>query len=326
MTKPKSNLKTLGMIMLTLWSLLSHAAGFRFIEVPASAAGPALRGAVWTPCAETPVAIDFPSTAIQGTKDCPIAGSRLPLVVISHGHSGTFLSHHDTAAALANAGFVVAAISHSGDSFSDLSRQGELSVFATRPAEMKRLVDFMLTQWSGRSKVNADEIGIFGFSRGGYTALAALGAEPNWTLRKDLCPPGSQMPLCGDIRRNAIQSNPVPDARIKAAVVVDPLSVFDAHALRQVRAPIQLWASEFGGDGVTFEHVAQLRKDLSNPPDWLIAKQATHFAFLAPCSPTLASLVPEICTDRSGFDRAAFHDEFNAQVTTFFKRHLQSIQ
>ena len=40
---------------------------------------------------------------------------KLPLVVFSHGTAGWFGGHHDTAAALADAGFVVAAINHSGD-------------------------------------------------------------------------------------------------------------------------------------------------------------------------------------------------------------------
>ena len=40
---------------------------------------------------------------------------KLPLIVISHGQDGWFGGHHDTAEALADAGFVVAAINHPGD-------------------------------------------------------------------------------------------------------------------------------------------------------------------------------------------------------------------
>jgi hypothetical protein len=50
---------------------------------------------------------------------------------------------------------------------------------------------------------------------------------------------------------------------------------------------------------------------------------ASHFVFLAPCSPQLAAAVPRICTDvPAGFDRAAFHREFNASVAKFFRDHL----
>jgi predicted dienelactone hydrolase len=39
---------------------------------------------------------------LEAAKDCPVAGSALPLIVISHGYSGKLTSHHDTAEALAN--------------------------------------------------------------------------------------------------------------------------------------------------------------------------------------------------------------------------------
>jgi predicted dienelactone hydrolase len=33
-------------------------------------------------------------------------------------------------------------------------------------------------------------------------------------------------------------------------------------------------------------------------------------------------VAPEICRDAPGFDRAAFHQGFNAQVLAFFQRHI----
>jgi len=50
---------------------------------------------------------------------------------------------------------------------------------------------------------------------------------------------------------------------------------------------------------------------------------AGHSAFLAPCSPQLAAAVPRICTDDpAGFDRVAFHRDFNASVEMFFRERL----
>lgn len=51
-----------------------------------------------------------------------------------------------------------------------------------------------------------------------------------------------------------------------------------------------------------------------------------HFDFLAPCPAELIKTAPTICTDRSGFDRAAFHREFNAEVLAFFRKHLADAQ
>ena len=243
-------------------------------------------------------------------------------MVVSHGAGGSALGHHDTAATLADAGYVVAAISHPGDNFQDLSRQGYLSAFATRPVDMKRLTDYMLGAWPQRAQLDAGKVGFFGFSRGGYTGLVAIGAVPDWTSRQDLCSPLSTRPLCGEIRRKEIPATPAPDPRIRAAVIVDPLSVFDAKGLGHVRTPIQLWASALGGDGVTLQSVETVRQGLPSAPDWQLAANAGHFAFLAPCSSALADMAPEICRDAPGFDRVAFHQGFNAQVLAFFQRHI----
>ena len=187
---------------------------------------------------------------------------------------------------------------------------------------MKRLIDYMIGAWPGHAQLATEQIGIFGFSRGGYTGLAAIGAIPNFTLRKDLCPFASTVPLCAEIRRNELPPTPVRDPRIKAAVIVDPFGVFDTEGLKEVRLPVQLWASAYGGDGVTPESVAAVRRDLPAPPDWHIAANAAHFAFLAPCSPAMESAMPDICRDGPGFDRTAFHSAFNADVVSFFKRYL----
>jgi predicted dienelactone hydrolase len=53
-----------------------------------------------------------------------------------------------------------------------------------------------------------------------------------------------------------------------------------------------------------------------------VVPNAGHFAFLAPCTPALAAAAPEICRDPAGFDRAAFHREFNPAVVAFFKAKL----
>src|SRR6202040_1122219 len=98
---------------------LTDAAGVRFFDVPADTAGPAMAAAGWYPCAEPSQEMMVGNRTVIGTRDCPIVGDKLPLVVVSHGRAGWFAGHHDTAAALADAGFVVAAISHPGDNLSD---------------------------------------------------------------------------------------------------------------------------------------------------------------------------------------------------------------
>ena len=180
----------------------------------------------------------------------------------------------------------------------------------------------MLSTWAGRASIDANRVGVFGFSRGGYTGLVAAGAVPDFALRKGECEPASTFPMCVEFRHGDVPPRPTRDARVKAAVIVDPFSVFDVAGLKNVTVPLQLWSSEFGGDGVTPESVAAVRRELPAAPDWHVATGAAHFAFLAPCPPALADELPELCRDKAGFDRVAFHARFNAEVVAFFKAQL----
>jgi predicted dienelactone hydrolase len=85
-----------------------------------------------------------------------------------------------------------------------------------------------------------------------------------------------------------------------------------------------LWASEFGGDGVTHDDAATVDRNLAAKPELHTVANGGHFAFLPSCSPGQARALAQICADPEGFDRAAFHGEFDRQVIAFFHAHLLS--
>ena len=303
------------------------AAGFAAIEVPADGTGPTIQAMVWTPCTTPPADVGLGPYVVRGVRDCAIpAGRRLPLVVISHGQGGSMLGHHDTAVALADAGFVVVSLAHPGDNFGDDAAAQQLEIFESRPRDVSRVVTFMLDDWPHRQVIDGDSVGVFGFSRGGYTALALAGAVPGASASAGrLCNRwwSLVMPLCRRIRGGDATLEPAADPRIRAAVVVDPLNLFDAAGLRNVRVPVQLWASELGGDGVALAHVEEIRVGLPAPPEYHVARGAGHFAYLAPCPPALQESARRICEDPDGFDRNAWHLRMNAFVVEFLRQHLQ---
>jgi predicted dienelactone hydrolase len=244
-------------------------------------------------------------------------------VVISHGLGGGFLGHHDTAEALADSGFAVAAISHPGDNFQDMSAAGHLQIFVERPAHIKRLIDFMLAASPLAPRIDAERVGFFGFSRGGYTGLALIGAKADWSAAKDFCAL-SPARICPEIT-NPDMANRMPprDPRIKAAVIADPLAIFfNADSYAGITVPTQLWASEQGGDGVAPEAVAAVNQRLPQAHEFHVVPNSAHFAFLAPCSPARAADAPRICNDAPDFDRVAFHQQFDAAVVAFFRARL----
>ena len=290
--------------------------------------GPALSGAIWYPCAGKPEEVPLGDLAVgadfglMGAKDCPVAGAKLPLVIFSHGRDGWFGANHDTAEALADAGFVVAAINHPGDSYSDNARRNTLSILASRPVDMIRLLNFMLHDWKDRAAIDPARIGFFGFSNGGYTGLVLIGVTPDFRRVAELCQ--EKTGECAQLHNGEAAPNPPHDARIKAAVIVDPAGgTFTPDNLAAIKIPLQFWRSERGGPGVgDGSGTARVADSLPGKPDIHVVP-AGHFTFLAPCSPQLAAALPRICTDNPvDFDRAAFHLDFNASVTRFFRERL----
>lgn len=301
----------------------ANAAGIQLLD-----ADPALSGAIWYPCAGEPKAVPLgvlsvaANFGLMGVKDCPVSGARLPLVVLSHGRGGWFGQHHDTAEALADAGFIVAAINHPGDTANDSSRRDTLSVWASRPVDMVRLLDFMLHDWKDKAVIDPARIGLFGFSLGGYTGFVLMGVEPDFGRLARLCKETTG--ICGQLHGGEAPPSPPHDARIQAAVIVDPApTVFTRDNLAAIKIPFQFWRSERGGPGVgDGSGDARVADSLPGKPEVHVVP-AGHFAFLAPCSPQLATAVPRICTDNpAGFDRTAFHSDFNARVVRFFRQHL----
>jgi predicted dienelactone hydrolase len=96
------------------------------------------------------------------------------LVVLSHGGGGGYASHYDTALALAQAGFVAAAVSHAGDTYDD---QSQVLRLWRRPAQLRRLVSYMLDEWPQHDRLDGARVGAFGFSNGGFTVLVAAGGS-----------------------------------------------------------------------------------------------------------------------------------------------------
>jgi predicted dienelactone hydrolase len=326
---------------LRLWALLlgtalsfaampAQSAGVRFFDVPADAKGGSLTGAIWYPCSVPQQEATVRNWVIQGTRDCPLAGDRLPLVVISHGRGGWFGGHHATAAALADAGFVVAAIDHPGDNMQDRSRVDSLSVLVERPVDLKRLVDFMLGSWEDAPRIDRDRIGLFGFSMGGYTGLVVVGGNPDFRKGLPGCE-GSDFRACEELRSGGPPAEaPAHDVRIKAAVIVDPGPgfFFSAEGLKAIKVPLQLWSSD---PNLAPSYVSGccglgIRSRLPSSPDFHLVSNAIHFSFLPPCLPAEAKDFPRICVDAPGFDRAAFHANFNAAVHSFLRRHLLGVE
>ena len=310
--------------------------GFSELRIPNGDKKPLLVG-VWYPTSAPAEAHPLSAYVQTVTPDAPVAGEHLPLIVMSHGNGSTYSNHYDAALALAKAGFVAIAVSHTGDTHDDQSR----ALFITdRLQHIRRLVDYMLSEWPDHARIDANRIGMFGFSSGGFTALISIGGVPDLSVQEahrrahpdyydaqlyNRASDQAKAEVAAFVSSKPAASAWIHEPRIKAAVVVAPAVgyAFGREGLKNVTVPVQLWRAAEDHILPHPDYAEAVRIALPNPSEYHVVDNADHFDFLAPCTDLLRQVAPVICVSRPGFDRAAFHQTFNAEVVRFFKETLK---
>ena len=306
-----------------------HAAGFQQ-GVAADPGGAPLEIGIWYPSQAALQPLAMGPTTMKVAYNGAVQGKALPLVVISHGTGSSFLGHYDTAIALADAGYVVAAVTHAGDNYRDQSRSADIM---DRPRQVSRVIDHMLSSWQDHASIDPARIGMFGFSAGGFTTLVSIGGVPDFSTVGPMCrqyPADFACQLLAKTSSNPAMpvtpAKPAADPRIKAAVVAAPALgfTFAPDGLSNVKVPVQLWRAEHDVLVPHPRYAEAVRLALPVAPEYQVVLGAGHYDFLAPCSAALASLAPAICASADGFDRAAFHASFNAAVVRFLTGTLKA--
>jgi len=315
-------------LLLQLGLHSAGAVGFQWATAPDPGNAP-LQVAIWYPSNAATADAMLPAFEMNVAMNGPVAGAGHPLIVMSHGTGGMALNSYDTAIALAEAGFVVAAITHTGDNYRDRGTSFTGRNFADRARHVTRVVDFMLREWSGHASIDPARIGIFGHSAGGTTALIVAGGVADFSRVVAFCQTRPEDWGCRQRKqRGSVPAETIaapiagPDPRIKAVVLAAPaLAVaFQPNGLSAIKVPVQLWVST-GDDVVT--DASLVRSLLPTPPDDHRVANGGHFAYLTPCSEILAKSAPEICVDPKDFDRTAFLQGFHQSLIAFYQEHLK---
>jgi predicted dienelactone hydrolase len=303
-----------------------------------------MRVSLWYPSEVASGVVRLGPFEFPATRDAAPAAGLFGLVVLSHGWGGSDLGHRDTALALARAGFIAAAPLHSRSNFRDTSGAGQRIVWESRPREVSAVIDALLQHPTWARHIDVSKIGAFGFSFGGYTVLAVLGAEAQPATVIDhcrrhaaedrYCEVGDLMSEAARTTRAKIYAGPpisAHDARVCAAVIADPVGVVFSAATLQAMAPVKLLFYRPEQENVLaarfhISHViTQLKQRGDFPaPQEIVVPKAHHYSFIAPFPEAIARSVPELAFDAPGFDRVAFHEAMNGTIVTFFKKTLSA--
>ena len=174
-------------------------------------------------------------------------GGRYPLVIVSHGYSGTPVAMTWLTENLASKGYVVAAIHHNDPNISDPSKAGQPML--RRPLDIAFVAKALQARAraGGLANVDPDRVAVIGYSMGGYGALTVAGATLNPAGRAALA-------VSGGALKPYLRGGPkVADLRIaglKAVVVMAPagggsgFNAWGAEGLADLTTPLLV----IGGD------------------------------------------------------------------------------
>ena len=334
-----------------LYSMIANASarvfgvGFSRLST-ADPMGGQMQYSLWYPTKVPNSVVRLDQFEFLGTQDAEPAAGHFGLVILSHGSGGFDLGHRDTAIALAKAGFIAAAPLHPRNNFHDDIGDDQRIVLDGRPRQLSAVIDALLAQRVWSSRIDSNKIAAFGFSAGGYTVLAALGADPEFSRILDHCERHAEEdPYCNIVglsdvaarKARAMEYAGPPqsfhDGRLCAAVIADPFTAPFSDATLKALPPAKLLFLRPEVENVVKAefHVSRvvrllMQRDDFPDPQVILLPKAHHFSFVAP----IPESVGKSLAGPDRFDRAAFHDEMdrrnalheemNSTIVPFFKR------
>ncbi|NEQ43678.1 MAG: alpha/beta hydrolase [Leptolyngbya sp. SIOISBB] len=270
-----------------------------------------------------------------------IENDSIPLIVLSHGvasgrNAFIYLAQH-----LASHGYAVVVPQHDDDSqkyfqfLAGVDRPPNPITLISRPQDISSVLDTLATLADTNPEyatLDFDNVGVFGHSLGGFTVLAAAGAELNFEQVDENCSiedrdrPSLNPSLLVQCDLSDLSEQApfdLRDERIKAVFTLNPPTslFFGEKGLSQLEIPTLMMAS-------TADIVVPAVPEQIEPYHWLqmedhylvVMEPATHFTFLEGDLTEGAIPLPSALL---GPDPAQARPYLQALSLAFFNRHLQ---
>lgn len=309
--------------------------------------------AIWYPSdgktAEEQVVIGAPDKPLfisgQAAKDAEISSAekRYPLIVISHGTGGSALQMMWLGQYLAARGYIVAAVSHHGNTGAEEkpAAQGFI-LWWERATDIKVLIDKMLGDPKFGNRIDPNHIGAAGFSLGGTTVTSIAGGIFSIDAFNKFCASADHDATCDPQPEypNAMKefeilrtkdpvvmesvkraSNSYRDPRVKAVFAIAPAlgSSFTPESLAAINIPFQIAVGESDNIAPAKTNAQKLAQNIKNSKLTILPGKTAHYTFLSECSAFGKSVIPP-CNDAEGVDRHQIHQEVSEMAFQFFQK------
>jgi len=275
----------------------------------------------------------------------PKTPQKFPLILLSHGTGGSAQSMAWFARGLAEAGYIVAAVNHHGNTAVEPKYlpQG-FALWWERARDLSVLLDKLIADPAFGPRIDMNRVGVAGFSLGGYTALMLAGARTDyaqWQHYCDKAPSDSSCKLTAeadfgmdkmkrvldtDARARASLARAgdnYRDERVRAAFAMAPVLAlaFDKASLAHISIPVSMLVGENDDQAPPLSNAALLATQIPMAQLHEI-KNGTHYMFIARCTLLGKVLHFQICTDPWTLTRSQVHHDTVAQAVAFFSVKL----
>ena len=282
-------------------------------------------------------------TGISSRPDAPVANGHFPLIVISHGSGGNNSSQAWLAAALAQQGMIVVAANHPGSTTGN-SVPALSAKLWLQTEDISGLISAITADPQWNKVVNRQVIGVIGHSKGGYSAIAAIGGRVRLADFIRGCQQAPQSPNCQFYTRAKVDLGALSarqfdadytDPRIRFAVALDPGMVpyLQPDSLRRLKVPLLVIEPQgFEPDSQTPGlGGAALAKDAGQQPiDALRLSDGNHFDFIPLCQPNGRQILAaeeedaEVLCASSNTQREWVHQKTLTAIMTFIRPWLSA--
>lgn len=297
---------------------------------------------VWYPTTDTLKVQDkafSPFLRVSTVRDGKLPAGKLPIIMLSHGTGGGRLTLEWLASALAQNGFIVAAVDHWGNTFDNKIRIEFLKPWE-RPQDISFALTSLLNNHDFKTVIDPQRIGAAGFSFGGYTVIALAGGEFDFEVLRNYYKtighkeldipeyPGLVKYLDDStLLAGAKHYPPLKDKRIKAFFSISPALGPGFTARQQIKnisGPVYIVGSQSDSIAPVKTNALHYHQLIKGSQYYINPGKVGHYVMLSEAIEPVKKEAPIYFTDHASVDRHAVHLKVDSLAVGFFKKQLGS--
>ena len=247
----------------------------------------------------------------------PSVAGPAPVIVLSHGTGGAAEDMTWLAEPLCNAGYLVAAVDHHGNSYNDEYLVEGFAFLWERARELTLVLDYLINTF----EVDERRIGAAGFSLGGYSVAALLGARLSQPIVEAVfnglvpAPDVPEFPQL--IEKLAAAYSPdelavivsdgvgsFADARVRAGFLMAPAvgQLITRESFQEIKSPVAVRWGDADDNCLPEENALVYLEALTNAQGQSVGADIGHYVFLGDRPD------PSNVRGRAAVDAVAFFD------------------